>query len=84
MDDPKREFNSGDIIVCIGCEERWVVWDVGPWGYEVRKLNAFLDDAVTVDDRRGEWGGVSHVVARYDYVKVGEWDFKEEVADYGE
>lgn len=82
MDDPEREFNSGDIIVCIGCAERWVVWDVSPWGYEVRKLSAFLRDDFTREDDGNAWGGVSNVVARYDYVKVGEWNFKWERVEY--
>lgn len=84
MDDPEREFNSGDIIVCIGCDERWVVWDVGPWGYEVRKLSAFLRDDFTRDDDGDAWGGVSTSAAAKKYVKVGNWSFDEEVADYGE
>ena len=79
----EREFALGDIIVSMGSPVHWVVWDVGIWGYEIRKLRAFLGDDFTAaaDDA---WGGVSTTTASKKYVKVGKWSFKDEVADYGE
>lgn len=80
----EREFAEGDIIVSIGSYVLWVVWDVGIWGYEVRKLSAFLRDDFTREDDGDAWGGVSTRAAAKKYVKVGKWSFKEEVADYAE
>lgn len=74
----RDEFQQGDVIVCIGSDVRWVVWDVGPRLYELRRLTAFLNDAIDDEDHPDDWGNLSKLVGKQDYVKVGKWDFDSE------
>ena len=69
------EFEFGDVIVRIGSDERWVIWDVGPRLYELRRLTAFLNDAIDEEDHPDDWGNLSKLVGKWDYVKVGKWSF---------
>lgn len=65
------EFEFGDVIVCIGNYERWVVCRVVGELYELRPLSVFLNDAIDDEDHSDDCECLSKLMGKWYYVKVG-------------